>query len=123
MAIQHLKDPDGWQECQDNNTDPYGNACIMVARRVMEILDNGEPFDCDAIISQADKESGAGGITGFMAGAVASIVSNVHVRGDDFRRQWNLAIQINDEGEKANKSGGILNPALLNIRETIGGAK
>lgn len=33
-----------WQKCIDNNTDPYGNACIMVARRAMEILD-AEPVD------------------------------------------------------------------------------
>lgn len=81
----------------------------------MEILDDGKPFDCHAIISRADDEIRAGGITGFMAGAVAKMVSVCHERGEEFRRQWNRETQIGSEGERANESGGVLNPALLNI--------
>jgi hypothetical protein len=83
-------DQEGWQKCQDNNTDPYGNAAVKVARRVMEILDE-EPgdFDTHETVCRADKESGAGGITGFMAGCVASIVSQCHSRGEEFRKKWN----------------------------------
>ena len=75
----------------------------MVARRVMEILDEGKEFDCHSIIIKADKETEAGGITGFMAGAVASMVSQCHERGEEFRQQWNKDIQIGDEGDKANE--------------------
>jgi len=113
-----LKDPQAWQEWQDSNKDPYGNACIMVARRVMEILDDDKEFDCHTIISQADRETNAGGISGFMAGAVASMVSQCHERGEEFRKQWNKDLQIEDEGDKANeKEGAVLNPALLNISD------
>ena len=72
---------------------------------------------CHKVICQADEETGeiGGGLTGFMAGAVASMISQSHSRGEEFRRAWNVENQIHDEGDKANESGGILNPAILNI--------
>lgn len=110
-----LKDEALWQEWVNNNQDAYGKACVDVARRVMEILDDGEPFDTHEIICRADREVKAGGITGYMAGCVASMVSQCHERGEEFRRKWNGDNQIGNEGDKANESGGVLNPALLNI--------
>ena len=105
-----------WDNQVKINDDPYGGACVKVAQRVMEILDEelGE-FDCHKIICRADDESKAGGITGFMAGCVASMVSQCHSRGEEFRKQWNIDQQIGSEGEKANKEGAVLNPALLTI--------
>jgi hypothetical protein len=107
-----------WQSWVDANKDPYGVACVNVARRVMEILDE-EPgdFDSHTIICRADNETKTGGITGLMAGAVASMVSQCHSRGEEFRRKWNLSNQIHNEGDKANDEGGVLNPALLCIRD------
>lgn len=110
-----MKNQKDWDEWVKKNDDPYGKACVDVARGVMKILDNGEPFDCHGIISQANKDTEAGGITGFMAGCVAQMVSHCHDRGENFRRQWNVDNQIQDEGDKANESGEVLNPALLNI--------
>lgn len=104
-----------WKEYEEKNKDAYGKCCVDVARRVMEILDEGNDFDHHQIICQADDDIKAGGITGFMASCVASMVSLCHSRGEEFRRKWNLGNQIKDEGEKANKSGGILNTAILNI--------
>src|SRR4030095_2156227 len=110
-------DEDSWQAWVQNNTDGYGGACIKVARRAMEILDEqAGDFYKDELIKRADDESKAGGITGFMAGCVASMISKCHSRGEEFRRKWNHDNQIGDEGDKANESGGVLNPALLNIR-------
>jgi hypothetical protein len=105
-----------WNSWVKANKDPYGKCCVDVARHVMEILDK-EPgdFDCDKLIDRADREIKAGGITGFMAGCVASMVSKSHSRGEEFRKKWNIANQVGTEGEKANKSGGVLNPALLTI--------
>jgi hypothetical protein len=82
----------------------------------MKILDD-EPGDFNTykIICRADEEIKAGGITGFMAGCVASMVSQVHSRGEEFRKKWNKDNQIGEEGDKANESGGVLNPALLNV--------
>ena len=105
-----------WDNCVEINKDFYGKACVDVARQAMKILDE-EPddFDTHKLICRADDESGAGGITGFMAGCVAQMISRCHSRGEEFRCKWNRGNQISDEGEKANKSGGILNPAILHI--------
>lgn len=105
-----LKDEQSWNEWVAANDDPYGKACITVARRVMEILDDGKPFDCHKIICQADDETKAGGITGFMAGAVAQMVSTCHERGEEFRVQWNSGYRT-----KGEDTGGVVNPAILNI--------
>ena len=86
-----------------------------MARRVMEVLDEDEDFDTHDIICRADEDVKAGGITGFMAAAVASMVWTCHSRGDEFRRKWNTANQIGDEGEKANEKGTILNPAIMSV--------
>lgn len=112
MPITNKKD---WNKWVENNSDPYGKACVDVARRVMEILDEVEEFDTHKIICQADDDIESGGITGFMAGCVASMVSKCHSRGEEFRRAWNSDRQIGNEGDKANDDGGVLNPALLNI--------
>ena len=104
-----------WDVWVKNNDDAYGKACVDVAREVMEILDDNKPFDPHKIICQAVDSIDAGGITGFMAGCVAQMVAGCHSRGEEFRRAWNQDVQINDEGDKANETGGILNPALLNI--------
>lgn len=67
--------------------------------------------DCaDTCSSLADKGYG---ITGFMYGCAVSILSACWKHGEDLRRWHNLKTQIRDEGEKANESGGVLNPALL----------
>jgi hypothetical protein len=112
-----ITNPTEWDKWIETNQDDYGGACIQVARRAMEILDE-EPdskIDCRALICRADQESGAGGITGFMAGAVASMISRCHSRGEEFRRAWNLTNQIGTEGERANESDGVLNPAIMTL--------
>ena len=99
---------DDWNEYVEKNKDPYGKACVDVARKVMEILDNQERFDPHAIICQASDDIESGGITGFMAGCVASMVSECHSRGNEFRKAWNG--QYDDEGRN-----GVINPALMTI--------
>lgn len=108
-----------WQKQVENNKDAYGKCCVDVAREVMRLLDEStDTINTHDLICKANKNIGAGSITGFMAGAVASMVSQVsqcHSRGEEFRRAWNTDTQLQDEGDKANESGGTLNPALLNV--------
>jgi len=108
-----------WNECVKVNKDSYGKACVDVAREAMRLLDTPDYKEIDdvhALISVASNNAEIEGITGFMVGCVASMIATHHSRGEDFRVKWNLKYQIRDEGEQANKSGGILNPALLSIR-------
>lgn len=50
-----------------------------------------------------------------MYGCAVSALAKFWVHGEQLRIWHNLDIQIGNEGEKANESGGVLNPALLNI--------
>jgi hypothetical protein len=104
-----------WNSYVKKNDDPYGKACVLVAQRVMELLDKDKTPLHDGyfpdvhtphgLICQADHDTNAGGITGFMAGCVASMVWKCHERGDEFR------IIFNGESE----SDGIVNPALVTL--------
>jgi hypothetical protein len=112
-----LKDEDGWKKTVEVNTDGYGKGVIDFAERwarLMEgrIANGGTVEKCAEEASRlADNE----GITGFMYGCAVSILSQVWIHGEQLRRWHNREIQIGDEGEKANESGGVLNPALLSI--------
>lgn len=117
--IQRLKDKEKWQEWIDNNKDEYGGQCVKVAYHLMKRIDDPKVEITEAkihtLIVDADNKTDEPGISGYMAGAVASMVSACHERGDEFRRAWNRDTQIGDEGDKANEGDGVLNPALMNI--------
>jgi len=116
-----LKNAEGWATARAVNTDGYGNAVMEYAERWARIMEGmiagGAKLSdvADRASSLADVE----GITGFMYGAAVSTLAHVWVHGEELRRWHNLATQVRDEGEKANESGGVLNPAVL----TIGGAR
>ena len=92
-----------------NSTDAYGKCCVDVARGVMKDLDKVDAFDCHAIIC-GQKE--AKGLSGYQAGAVASMVSNFHTRGEEFRKQWN-----NDVGIRGGRGvDGVIDPSTITVR-------
>lgn len=107
-----IKNEAVWAKYVEANQDPYGKAIIDVAREAMIRLDvlGDADFDAKAIILQADKESGAGGITGYMAGAVAFMISQLHTRGEEFKRKWNMHYGVEDE------EAGVVNPAILKVK-------
>lgn len=114
MPITKKKDWKEWVKI--NAKDPYSNCCVEVAGKVMELLDDDDhgEFNANDIVGEADRLLDAG-ITGFMSGCVAQMVSRCHSRGEEFRKKWNKETQIENEGDKANKGKGVLNPALLSI--------
>ncbi len=74
--------------------------------------DAPEVLDTHKLICDADKAIKAGGITGFMAGCVAEMVSVCHSRGDEFRKAWNADYGVSDD---PSKKKGVVNPALMTI--------
>ena len=65
------------------------------------------------IASEAEREADEEGITGFMYGCAVGILAHVWKHGEELRVWHNLKTQFSTEGEEANLSGGVLNPALL----------
>lgn len=112
-----LRDEEGWKKAVAANTDGYGGGVISFAERWARLMEgrmvNGDTLEACAeeAFSLADNE----GITGFMYGCAVSILSQVWVHGEQLRHWHNLKTQIGHEGEKANESGGVLNPALLSL--------
>jgi len=109
-----IVDQAGWDHVVEINNGPYGNAAVNVAREVMRLLDTSEykDFDTHKIICVADDSVKAGGITGFMAGCVAQMVSKYHSRGEDFRHKWNKDHGIEEDKAK----GGVVNPAIMTFK-------
>ena len=98
-----------------NQGDPYGVAIFSYAEEwaiLMEAaLAEGKKLT-DVASSLSDKADIVG-ITGFMYGAAVNVLAHCWEYGEELRRWHNLDTQLHDEGEKANDSGGVLNPALL----------
>ena len=111
-----LKDEKKWNIWVEKNTDPYGGACVKVAKRVMELLDKDptplrfgyhpDIHTAHGLICKADDETKAGGITGFMASCVAQMVFECHERGEEFKNSYN--------GKEESK--GVVNKAVIEIK-------
>jgi hypothetical protein len=101
----------------------YGATVVIAAGRWMDAMeellaDGDHPAWTVADIADAcfrDVDAGLGrfGLTGFQYGVAVHILADVWEYGEELRRWHNLATQIHDEGERANETGGVLNPALL----------
>ena len=113
-----LRDAEAWAKCKANNEDPYGGRCVRYAEewaRLMQVRTaNGETVaECaDELSHLADDD----GITGFMYGAAVSMLAKCWKHGEELRRWNNRETQIGTEGDEMNESGGVLNPAVLNVR-------
>lgn len=111
-------DPDSWEQVvKVNSASGYGSAVLRFsdrwARLMQKGLMDGKSFEC--VAKNSSFEADIEGITGFMFGCAVSILSKVWIYGEHLRRWHNLKTQIGNEGEAANESGGVLNPALLSI--------
>ena len=98
-----LKNEKLWKEYESKNKDAYGKACVDVARKVMQLLDkttkplkNGYFPDLQTahgLICKAHNDIKAGGITGFMATSVASMIYYCHERGEEFFKSYQNKIR------------------------------
>ncbi len=136
-------DQKAWDSWVEANKDGYGSCVIRYAARWANLMEDeickrsmyialekgigpfnpGDKVEFDKIrkgvlMDIADKTSHDAdleGITGFMYGCAVSMLAKCWKYGEELRQWRNLKTQLRDEGEKANKEGGILNPAFLNI--------
>jgi hypothetical protein len=115
---------EAYKKYRDLNTkDAYSKSVVDYAEAWAALLENAilshpdrSPEDVVEKLAHdlshvADEE----GITGFMYGCAVSALAQFWVHGEALRRWHNLSTQIKDEGEKANESGGVLNPACIEI--------
>lgn len=112
-----LVDEEGWSKFKNNNTDGYGGRVVRYAEewaRLMQTrIANGETIQqCAQELSHLADDDG---ITGYMYGCAVGVLAKVWKHGEALRRWHNKETQIGTEGDKANESGGVLNPALLSL--------
>lgn len=112
-----LKNKEGWELARANNQDVYGKGVLDYAERWADLMEAQMEagHKLEDIAHRTSHEADTDGITGFMQGCAVSTLAQAWEHGEQLRRWHNLAIQIGDEGERANKSGAVLNPALLSI--------
>lgn len=113
----HLSNQKVWDTWQTNNQGPYGQGVMRFAERWAVLMENSMASGADlpAIAERTSHEADTEGITGFMYGAAVSVLASCWEHGEELRRWHNLDTQIGNEGELANKSGGVLNPAVINV--------
>ena len=106
-----------YDEYVAKNQDPYGSGVVRYTERWAELMESrmatGEQLE--DIAKETSHEADSEGITGFMYGCAVQALAYYWPYGEELRKWHNLDTQIGTEGEKANASGGVLNPALLNI--------
>ena len=108
----------GWKA--KNDDDGYGKACFDFAEQWATLME--EKLAAGATIAEvaeacmAEVNNRPGfGITGYMYGMAVSILAKAWVHGEELRRWHNRDVGGEEAGEKANKSGGVINPAILVI--------
>ena len=106
-----------WEKGIENNTDPYGSAVYIYAKRWANLMEEeiASGKSVSDIAEETSHRADTEGITGFMYGCAVSVLAGCWEWGEELRTWHNLETQINTEGEEANKKGTVLNPALLTV--------
>jgi hypothetical protein len=100
-----------------NSSDPYSNRCVTYGEEWANLMEKqmADGKKLEDIAESTGHAADTDGITGFMYGCAVSALSKFWEYGESLRIWHNLKTQLGNEGERANKSGGVLNPALLNV--------
>lgn len=104
-----------------NQDDPYGKCIVKIGEAFANAMEGkinaGDRLADIAADTFREVDDRPGfGITGFMYGCMMEGLSTYWAYGEELRRWHNVDAQIGTEGDRANESGGVLNPALLNVR-------
>ena len=117
MKFKDAKAKRLWAKSLKNNQDEYGACGHRYMERWTDLMEEkiaaGEKLQ--DIAEQTGHDADTEGITGFMYGCAVSVLSEVWEHGETLRQWHNLDTQFHDEGERANREGGVLNPALLSV--------
>jgi hypothetical protein len=112
-----FKNKEAWDKGVKKNTDPYGAAVYIYAQQWANLMEEKvkKGHSIEKIAKDLSHEADTEGITGFMYGCAVSILAKCWIHGEELRQWHNLDTQIGNEGEKANKSSSVLNPAIITI--------
>ena len=117
-----VTDPDAWATIEEANADPYGSAIVRYAQAWARLMQSrmAQGYELEAVAQPSSFDANLEHITGFMYGAAVAILASTWEHGERLRRWHNRDTQIANEGEDANESGGVLNPAMLTTTRRAG---
>ncbi len=118
-SVIQVKDQTVWDNwCALNSQDSYSKGVVTFAERWAVLMQReiAEGKTIADVANTTSHEADTEGITRFMYGCAVSMLAGCWIHGEELRRWHNRDTQIGSEGKAANASGGVLNPALLNIR-------
>lgn len=112
-----IANQENWNLYKTNNAEGYGKAILDYAERWADLIEAkiAEGAKLEDVAEETSREADTEGITGFMYGAAVKTLFDVWAHGDRLRRWHNLDCQLQNEGERANEQGTVLNPALFNF--------
>jgi hypothetical protein len=103
---------------ETNSRDGYSKAVVDYSERWANLMEerlSATGSTIAEIAKKASHDADTEGITGFMYGCAVQALAYFWEHGEELRRWHNKNAQLGDEGDRANESGGVLNPALLSI--------
>ncbi len=114
-------DESKWNEFVAKNQSSYGAPVVRFAERWANLMEAqmSKGRKLEDIARSTEREADSEGNSGFAYVLAVSTLTQTWIHGDALRRWHNRdtqITQIDNEGEKANASGGVLNPAILNIK-------
>lgn len=106
-----------YEDYKAKNTDPYGARIVSYGEDWANLMETrmAKGENLVGIAKETSHQADTDGITGFMYGCAVRSLAYFWLHGESLRQWHNLKTQIKDEGEQANKTGGVLNPALISI--------
>lgn len=104
-----------WNKWIESNKDDYGSACIRYAENWANIMEQSlkKGMTIEQCAEETSHQADTEGITGYMHGAAVSMLVQCWKHGE-LLRQWHNKSYGKDV-EKANQSGGVINPAIITI--------
>ena len=99
-----------------NSKDGYSKAVVTYAEdwaAIMEKKLKKRGVKVKDIAEASGHEADTQGITGFMYGCAVSALAQFWVHGEELRRWHNREYLDEEKAAKADKSGGVVNPAIL----------
>jgi len=104
-----------WQQGLAKNQDPYSACIYRYAQAWAELMEQRltGATSIASVAEQSSHDADTEGITGFMYGCAVGILAACWIYGEALRRWHNVHTQISDEGDRANETGNVLNPAVL----------
>jgi hypothetical protein len=117
MKIIAGKEEDYASYAKLNSRDPYSDRIVSYAEAWADLMEAeiAKGLTIESCAKATSRTADMDGLTGFMYGCAAEGLAHFWEHGEAFRRWHNIDTQVGTEGETANESGGVLNPAIITI--------